>query len=198
MKKALYIIAVSFTITALAGCITVKKTVRERADQDVSGNRGYMEGAVPEAPEGGKKTREYVDIKIEVPTWQEFKKGRIKTKEEMPADESEFTEEGNRGIIMGSVPAKVEQVEPLPLSRPGKRTIFSPQLPSEPASSAAQTYVVQKGDTLSHIAHRFYNKASKWTLIYEANMDKIKDPKRIKPGLELIIPDLEEESEYIK
>ena len=62
-----------------------------------------------------------------------------------------------------------------------------------------QEYTVKKDDTLSHIAKRFYDRASKWTLIYEANADKIKDPSRIKPGTVLIIPDLvEAESRYIK
>jgi len=64
---------------------------------------------------------------------------------------------------------------------------------------AYQEYTVKKGDTLSHIAKAFYNKASKWTVIYEANADKLKNPSSVMPGTVLIIPNLEEaESKYIK
>ncbi|WP_242111769.1 LysM peptidoglycan-binding domain-containing protein [Luteimonas aquatica] len=51
-----------------------------------------------------------------------------------------------------------------------------------------QTYTVQKGDTLSHIAKQFYGKASAWHQIFEANSDQIKDPDLIKPGQVLKIP----------
>lgn len=51
-----------------------------------------------------------------------------------------------------------------------------------------QTYTVQKGDTLSHIAQTFYGKASAWKPIFEANGDQLDNPDRIKPGQVLRIP----------
>ena len=51
-----------------------------------------------------------------------------------------------------------------------------------------QTYTVQKGDTLSHIAKEFYGKASKWNAIFEANRDQLDDPDKIQPGQILKIP----------
>jgi nucleoid-associated protein YgaU len=54
--------------------------------------------------------------------------------------------------------------------------------------SAAQTYTVRSGDTLSHIAKQFYGKASEWNTIYAANRDQLDDPDRIKPGQVLTIP----------
>lgn len=52
----------------------------------------------------------------------------------------------------------------------------------------AQTYTVEKGDTLSAIAKQFYGKASAWPKIFEANRDQLDDPDRIKPGQVLSIP----------
>lgn len=45
---------------------------------------------------------------------------------------------------------------------------------------------VEKGDTLSQLALDYYGDASKWKLIAEAN--KIKDPKKLMPGTDLIFP----------
>ncbi len=53
---------------------------------------------------------------------------------------------------------------------------------------AAERYTVQSGDTLSHIAQRFYGKASAWNTIYEANRDQLDNPDRIQPGQVLRIP----------
>ncbi len=50
------------------------------------------------------------------------------------------------------------------------------------------TYVVQAGDSLSAIAQKFYGDAKRWTEIWEANKDKVKDPNRILVGQELRIP----------
>jgi nucleoid-associated protein YgaU len=63
------------------------------------------------------------------------------------------------------------------------------QLVSEPADAPEpRVYIVQKGDTLSHIAKQVYDDATRWREIYEANKDQIKDPKIIRPGQELRIP----------
>lgn len=55
--------------------------------------------------------------------------------------------------------------------------------------AGAQTYTVQKGDTLSHIAQKHYGKASHWHAIFEANRDQLDDPDRIFPGQVLRLPD---------
>lgn len=62
---------------------------------------------------------------------------------------------------------------------------------ASPAPVAApRTYTVEKGDSLSKIAQRVYGRADRWTLIFEANRDKISDPDRIYPGQVLVVPDL--------
>jgi nucleoid-associated protein YgaU len=51
-----------------------------------------------------------------------------------------------------------------------------------------QTYTVERGDTLSHIAKRFYGKAGEWNTIFQANRDQLDDPDLIQPGQVLRIP----------
>jgi nucleoid-associated protein YgaU len=57
-----------------------------------------------------------------------------------------------------------------------------------PSTSAARTYTVQAGDSLSKISKQFYGDATKYMKIFEANKDKLADPDKIKPGQELVIP----------
>lgn len=54
---------------------------------------------------------------------------------------------------------------------------------------AEETYTVNGGDSLWKIAKAKYGNGNKWTWIYRANRKKIKNANRIKPGLELVIPD---------
>jgi len=66
--------------------------------------------------------------------------------------------------------------------------------PGEPETSATsattgRTYVVVSGDSLSKIAKHQYGDAQKWSRIYEANRNIIKDPDLIYPGQELRIPE---------
>jgi nucleoid-associated protein YgaU len=51
-----------------------------------------------------------------------------------------------------------------------------------------QTYTIEKGDTLSAIAKRFYGKSKYWHQVYEANRDTIEDPDRIFPGQTIKLP----------
>jgi LysM repeat protein len=70
-------------------------------------------------------------------------------------------------------------------------TFLSEAPASKPAAPAAQPkkiHVVAPGDTLSKIAKQYYGKAGEYMKIFEANKDKLKDPDKIFPGQELIIP----------
>lgn len=71
----------------------------------------------------------------------------------------------------------------------GSSTAPSPAPSPAPAKSAARTYTVVKGDTLSKIAKSMYGNANKWRKIYEANTDIIKNPDVIRPGQVLKIPE---------
>ena len=59
---------------------------------------------------------------------------------------------------------------------------------NSPAPSSNQTYTVKKGDCLWNIAKKFYGNGSKYTIIYNANKDKIKSPNLIYTGQVLTIP----------
>lgn len=66
--------------------------------------------------------------------------------------------------------------------------------PAPDASDVPETYIVQKGDTLSSIARMHYNgDTSKWKLIYEANNDRIPKKDVLTPGTVLVIPPLPKE-----
>ena len=69
-------------------------------------------------------------------------------------------------------------------------TITKPR-PTEPTNEIKFPfkYTVQKGDTLSNIARKFYGDSLKWKIIYNANKNIIKDPNLIITGWVLTIPD---------
>ena len=57
-----------------------------------------------------------------------------------------------------------------------------------PQSSAATTYTVKAGDTLSKIAKEHLGNANAYMDIFNANTDQLQDPDKIKPGQVLKIP----------
>jgi nucleoid-associated protein YgaU len=56
------------------------------------------------------------------------------------------------------------------------------------SKSAARTYTVQPGDSLSKISKQFYGDANKYMNIFNANKDKLSNPDQVKVGTELVIP----------
>lgn len=78
-----------------------------------------------------------------------------------------------------------------------------PQVSGEPVSQDSLAYtnresrwvesqivhVVVKDETLSHIAQRYYGRASLWSRIFDANRDSVVNPDLIYPGWHLFIPD---------
>lgn len=51
-------------------------------------------------------------------------------------------------------------------------------------------HTVQEGESMTIISREYYGNPSLWKHILDANADRIKDPNEIKPGQELIIPEL--------
>ncbi|CAI8801969.1 peptidoglycan-binding protein LysM [Methylocaldum szegediense] len=83
------------------------------------------------------------------------------------------------GNIKGVEAVKVEGVKlPAGVSSPETVETFG----------ETQYYVIQPGDTLSKIAQRFYKDANKYSKIFEANREVIKDPDLIFPGQKIRIP----------
>lgn len=54
--------------------------------------------------------------------------------------------------------------------------------------SAASTYVVRSGDTLSGIASRLLGSTQRYDEIFEANRHQLNSPDDLRPGMELVIP----------
>lgn len=214
MKRNIFLLLIAVVLIPLTGCVTVKKVVRERVDQDISGNHGYLKGSGDASTKPRATEREYIDIRVEIPTWEEMHAKPVKLdKKPEPKKISKDTDvTGNRGYLTSS--SGIEEDLPVYSKKaPEAKTIYEYEeieveivsddkelfYEEEVIRPAYQEYTVKKGDTLSHIAKAFYNKASKWTIIYEANADKLKNPSSLMPGTVLIIPNLEEaESKYIK
>ncbi len=54
--------------------------------------------------------------------------------------------------------------------------------------AASQRYTVQRGDTLSSIARRFYGSTADWNRLFQANRSVLRNPNVIFPGQVLQIP----------
>jgi nucleoid-associated protein YgaU len=61
-------------------------------------------------------------------------------------------------------------------------------LAAPPRTAEVEFYVIEKGDTLSAIAKRFYGDANAYPRIFEANREVIKDADLIFPGQKIRIP----------
>ncbi len=217
MKRIFFLLLTTMVLATLTGCVTVKKVVRERVDQDVAGNQGYLKGSGDTSTQSRTAQREYIDIRVEFPTWEEINvKSDKKDKRSKVSSRKKITSDTDSTGNMGYLTSNSGAEEDIPVNNkrvPEARVVYEYDdieaeivtddevivYEEEVIRPAYQEYTVKKGDTLSHIAKAFYNKASKWTVIYEANADKLKNPSSVMPGTVLIIPNLEEaESKYIK
>jgi len=82
---------------------------------------------------------------------------------------------------------EAEYADRLALLKEGKG-IVEDKLVEAIKKSIPDYYEVKKGDSLWKIAERFYGTGEKWVRIFEANMNKIKNPSLIYPYQRLTIP----------
>lgn len=73
MKKAGLLLVLSLFIFSLSGCITTTTHLKPRVDQEITGNRGYIVGEVPEVEIERKfDKRRVIEVEIEVPSFREL------------------------------------------------------------------------------------------------------------------------------
>jgi LysM repeat protein len=80
---------------------------------------------------------------------------------------------------------KVDKPAPAPVKEP------EPMTEAESESPTERYHMVSAGDTLGHIAQKYYGNAGEYTKIFEANRDILDDPNLIKVGQKLKIPVLD-------
>ena len=90
--------------------------------------------------------------------------------------------------------SKDRRVEIIPVGMEDEQPAVQPavQPATQPQSKGRVTGIVKPGSRLAQIARRHYGNPDYWVYIYEANNDKIADPSKVTPGLELVIPDISE------
>lgn len=179
MKKGnLFYLFGLVSLFILSGCVVrTYNAIKDRVDQDLSsGNRGYLQGLVPQGETRERKaTRTTRVVEVELGSPIKFEKA---AKKEMPKTEpAQASEEGNRGYITGQSQAAEEIVQ-----------------------ARRERYTVQKNDTLQKISQKFYGTTKKWTKIYDANKEAIKGPNKIYPGQVIDIPleEVKEGQKYLK
>jgi nucleoid-associated protein YgaU len=92
-----------------------------------------------------------------------------------------------------AVPAGEETLE-VPAPEEGLPATTPPELSGDVAVTAPQlqqtdsSVIIRRGDTLWHISRRVYGRGTRFTTIYLANQDQIKDPDMIWPGQIFALP----------
>lgn len=66
--------------------------------------------------------------------------------------------------------------------------VAPPDAPAQEAEREERRYEVERGDTLWEIARRLLDDPFQWQRIWEANRELLRNPDRILPGQELVIP----------
>ncbi len=70
----------------------------------------------------------------------------------------------------------------------GVKEVVSEGVSAPPLSEDVQYYEIKSGDTLWAVAKKFYGAGNKYTEIFEANREVIKDPDKIFVGQKIRIP----------
>lgn len=167
-RSALFLLLAS--VIMLSGCVVRTYTLtKDRVDQDLTGNRGYIKGEAPVGEETVKKTtRDTHVVEVELHSPIKFESKPVSSKVEVSSSR-EITPDsdiyGNRGYITESITPEIV----------------------EPAGSF-ENYTAQKGDTLQKISQKYFGTTKKWHKIYKANQDTMKGPNKVYPGQTIRIP----------
>ena len=69
-------------------------------------------------------------------------------------------------------------------------TISEEDLKFRMAGNIQNTHIIRANDNLYNLSKKYYKDESKWTMIYEANKNKMSDPHSLQIGQKLLIPDI--------
>lgn len=167
------------SVFILSGCVVRSyKVTRDRVDQKISGNQGYLKGQGAEGQEK-KKTRTVQMVEIELHSPIKFERG-ARPQSAAPAPAERMPDDGltgNRGYITRSY-------APDPVDLPEIRSVA----PSETTPETLEDYTVQNGDTLQKISQKLYGTTKQWYRIYKANQEVLKGPDKIYPGQVIKVP----------
>ncbi|MGR6431410.1 LysM peptidoglycan-binding domain-containing protein [Rhizobium sp. PAMB 3174] len=95
----------------------------------------------------------------------------------------------------GTAADKTIETPPMPagsadLASKAPEAVTEPKtIVQEPLEKSDTSVIIRRGDTLWQIARRVYGKGVRYTTIYLANEDKIRDPDMIEPGQVFGLPD---------
>jgi LysM repeat protein len=173
-KKNVFIAVLSGLAILLSGCVVrTYELTKERVDQDLAGNRGYLSGGAPQSSEVSERptTRTTRVVEVEVHPPIKFAKGPKKIIQTPASREEDLSDEGTAG---------------------GNRGYIFTRSAAESAGQETQAnftyYTVKKNDTLQKISKALYGTTKKWNKIYTANQDTLKSPNRLYPGQVLKVP----------
>lgn len=172
MKKAFAFFLMANILVLFAGCCSVntKLIERERVDQQMSGNRGYLMGTPP--PLGERRpTKKYYETQIEINPIGGHKTER---KDEKTTANVTSINKPMQNVTSVNKPMQEEETD-----------ITEIEITEEEEYS---TYKVQKNETLQKISLKLFGTTKKWENIYEANKDTLKSPDKICPGMVIKIP----------
>ncbi len=85
-------------------------------------------------------------------------------------------------------PEPVAPPAPAPKSSSAASRRESAPTPPAPAHGAARKHTVQRGDTLSNLAQKYFGNRARWHEIYNANRKVMRNEGDLHVGMELVIP----------
>ena len=118
--------------------------------------------------------------------------GKVVNRVEVP-----FVREEQKKVVESTPPAQTtEAAQPDVTAKTDAETAQQPAA-TTPAKPKEGRVVIQPGNNLWRISRVLYGDGSKFTMLYEANKDQIRDPNRIYPGQVFKTPDVAPSSESI-
>ncbi len=80
-------------------------------------------------------------------------------------------------------------INSIKVDKPAPAPAPTPEPEAKPEPPTERYHMVAAGDTLGHIAQKYYGKAGEYMKVFEANRDILDDPNLIKVGQKLKIPE---------